>query len=458
MGLAGVFGLFMAGNAAAGPSGTTLTVTKTADSTLTQTNIYSWTVQKTTPPNQVTYVIPQGQNAPVGFTITATRTGPVTSSSSSVAGSVCVTNTGSATTEGLHIIDTLEYLDGATWTPVVGGQVIVPVGAELPPSATPVCFPYEIDGLNLDTNLQYRNLAAVSIDNYNGHEGTSFETDAIVPVAVTPTVVTIGQNAALADQITCPAGFTCTPGTLPTTLSGSDTLSYSLTLANTSAACGQTLTLTNTALLTPDQGSQLSSAASVQVFTGTCPVTAYSGRAWDAGVTTPLLGITLGDTGSLSPSGTPSLSSSLASGSIPGILSFGIATGSASSTATSETTNASVAGLTLGVGPLVSITADLIQSQGTSSCVNGVATSLGSSTITNLKINGVSVTITGAANQVVSLPLGLGSITINEQTISGTQPHSQIIVNALDVEAAGIISATIAHSESDITCTPVNPQ
>ena len=104
----GLFYSLWIGTAFAGSPGTRLAVTKTATASLTQTDTFTWSIQKNTPPNQVTYVVPIGLNANVPFTITASRNGPtVTTSASTVSGSVCVTNTGLSPTVDLQIVDTL---------------------------------------------------------------------------------------------------------------------------------------------------------------------------------------------------------------------------------------------------------------------------------------------------------------------------------------------------------------
>lgn len=261
------------GAAFAGSAGTTLTVTKTATATITQTDTYTWSIQKSTPPNQVTYVVPIGQNAIVPFTITATRTGPtVVTNSSEVSGNVCVTNTGSVPTVGLQILDNLEYLSGAVWQPVPGGSQVLPVSADLAAGASQ-CYPYQFNNLPLDTSLQYRNHAEAFIDNYLGHEGTSFEVDAILPFVITPVINTIDATASLSDVFPCPTGFSCTATALPPTLTGSTLLTYTVTITNVSAPCGTTVSPLNTATLVQSDTHTIQTAsAGVQIYTGTCPI------------------------------------------------------------------------------------------------------------------------------------------------------------------------------------------
>jgi len=113
---------------------------------------------------------------------------------------------------------------------------------------------------------------------------------------------------------------------------------------------------------------------------------------------------------------------------------------------------------TLGVSILgIGILADAVQS--TSSCTCGGAVCAGTSTITNLRVNGNLVDITGNPNQFVSIEVpGIATVNlrINEQIIS---PGS-ITVNALhiSVTALGSLITTdliVAQAHSGITCTVI---
>jgi hypothetical protein len=102
---------------------------------------------------------------------------------------------------------------------------------------------------------------------------------------------------------------------------------------------------------------------------------------------------------------------------------------------------ASLANLNLGLAG-IGITADSIVAQ--ASQVAGAA-GTGTTTISNLLVNGTPVAITGAPNQIVGIPGG--QIVINEQTISST---GTAVVNALHVTVAGVADVVIASATAGI--------
>lgn len=280
--------LLIASSAFAGNQGTTITIDKTASTTQTQTNTYSWTIQKTLKPEQVPYVIRTGQSIPVDFLLTATRSGPSTVfTNSPVTGQICVHNTGTQPTVGLWLTDELDQsLDGgATWTPFAG-PIVISVSEIAAGSSQ--CYPYSFsntllpacqDGSDREVAqcAMYRNIATATIDNFVGHEGTAFSINANVPVGVTHHLVSIDQTATINDAFSCPPGFSCVPPSSTIVLSGSlPTTVYEVTLTNNSAACGQTLPGQNTATLTPSTNPALPPvSATASIYTGTCRESLY---------------------------------------------------------------------------------------------------------------------------------------------------------------------------------------
>jgi hypothetical protein len=148
---------------------------------------------------------------------------------------------------------------------------------------------------------------------------------------------------------------------------------------------------------------------------------------------------------------------------LPGVLSTGVVTSSSSGGVpggdiNTSQSSSSVTNLNASLLGGVAITATLIQSNTACQCgVGSVASCSGNSTITNLAVSvlGVplAITIDGTPNQTVNLPLGLGSIIINEQTSAGA---GDMTVNALHVNvtplALDFTDLVIAHSHSDIKC------
>jgi hypothetical protein len=160
-------------------------------------------------------------------------------------------------------------------------------------------------------------------------------------------------------------------------------------------------------------------------------------------VSSTVLGITtaLGSTGTLS-GVNDSRDASVVVGSLP----LGLAGETLSASTISWTdqvaSEASLANLNMAVAG-IGITADFVMSQ--ASQVLGAAGS-GSSTISNLAVNGVPINITGAPNQTVAIPGGL--VTINEQSISST---GAAVVNAVHVTVAGVADVVIASATAGIS-------
>jgi hypothetical protein len=89
-----------------------------------------------------------------------------------------------------------------------------------------------------------------------------------------------------------------------------------------------------------------------------------------------------------------------------------------------------------------------------STCTANEAGAVGDSTITGLTALGNPITVTGDPNQEVDI-LGLGTLHINEQTITSPAPNSGIIVNALrlelDVPVVGVGEVIIGQSVCAVT-------
>jgi hypothetical protein len=160
-------------------------------------------------------------------------------------------------------------------------------------------------------------------------------------------------------------------------------------------------------------------------------------------VSATLLGITtaLGSTGTLS-GVNDSRDASMVIGSLPVGLAGETLSASAISWTDQVASEASLANLNMSVAG-IGVTADFVMAQ--ASQVLGAAGS-GSSTISNLAINGVPIDVTGAPNQTVAIPGGL--VTINEQSISST---GTAVVNAVHVAVAGVADVVIASATAGIS-------
>jgi hypothetical protein len=196
----------------------------------------------------------------------------------------------------------------------------------------------------------------------------------------------------------------------------------------------------------------------------------FSGRAFAVEATVNGIKTTVADTGELpSTGGTLENNLDLLDLTLPVSLPLTISTIEADLLHTKTTGSGSaasslaeVANLSLPIAGLVNLSASVLNSNSSAVCKNGRATVSGSSVITDLDIDGVPVTITGAPNQVV-LNKGLSSLlsvkaVVNEQikTQTGTNKAS-IKVNALHVTVKGLLGVVaadvvVASSKSDITC------
>ncbi len=100
-----------------------------------------------------------------------------------------------------------------------------------------------------------------------------------------------------------------------------------------------------------------------------------------------------------------------------------------------------------------SISADFIMARSAASC--GPSTT-GSSELANLVVNGQPITVTGAANQTVSLPNGTAIINAQTQTLAGAA--GELLVIALRVlthdtiTGAPIADAALAVADAKIDC------
>jgi hypothetical protein len=215
-------------------------------------------------------VIPEGQTATAGFTITATRNGPtVTQSNTPITGQICLQNTGLRATQGLYLTDRLEQeVSPGVWN-VVAGPITIPTGGELAAGQSQ-CYNYNLN-YPLNPNNTYRNHAVATIDNYLGYEGMAHSIDILAAVDITVNHTDVDATATIVNPFDCPAGFTCTLSGSSYFVTGTTTIPVSAALTNNTATCGQTLIATNHSILTPSTNPvPISASASISIYTGTC--------------------------------------------------------------------------------------------------------------------------------------------------------------------------------------------
>jgi hypothetical protein len=264
--------ILLASTALAGPRGTTLTGTKTAATSFTETQTYDWTITKSNPPDQVPYVIAQGDSQFATFSLSVEKLGPsITIENTDVTGEICLNNTGSAATRGLQLRDVLQVESSpGVWTDVTP-VVAIAIGSQIAAGATQ-CYSYSFD-IELDREKNYRNLATASIDNFYGYEGSPHEIEISAPVDAPSTTVVVDDSASIVDLFSCPSGFSCSPSSQNFAVNESTVIPVEIELTNDSVACGSTIETENSATLTEDTSEQeRTSSAGISIYSGTCPI------------------------------------------------------------------------------------------------------------------------------------------------------------------------------------------
>jgi hypothetical protein len=185
-----------------------------------------------------------------------------------------------------------------------------------------------------------------------------------------------------------------------------------------------------------------------------CQVTTtYSGEAFGAGVHVLGIGATISDTGPL-PSNGGSLSTQLLGVDLPNILQVGLLTESTTGGNNLASSQSSVANVNLTAAGITVTASVLTSNANAQACGSGNPSVGGASTIADLMVNGLRVTVTGAPNQTI--PLIVGSLIINEQVSSVTNSScggsAKMAVNALHLKVAGIADVVISSSQAGVSC------
>ncbi|MBI3325751.1 MAG: hypothetical protein HYZ81_03485, partial [Nitrospinae bacterium] len=156
----------------------------------------------------------------------------------------------------------------------------------------------------------------------------------------------------------------------------------------------------------------------------------------------------LSDTGELPPSG-GFQSNSLVEAEVNGVLDADVLIASTSGASGKATSSASLAEVVVLPGHPAQLTAAFVRAEAEATC-GGVQ---GSSEITELTFGGVTVTVTGAPNQTVTIP-GVATLIINEQTTTSSGTYREILVNALHLIVPGVAGVILSSAKSDINCVP----
>lgn len=178
-------------------------------------------------------------------------------------------------------------------------------------------------------------------------------------------------------------------------------------------------------------------------------VTTLVGAAVNSG---PLPTVTLPAGGSAAP-----VTSSAANANVSGLLTAGVLNVSTQGTTGpggSVQSSAQVTNPSLGTSIAPVVQADAV---GTT-CTANEAGATGTTTITNLRILGATVTVPTAPNSSLNVA-GVGTLFVNEQAVTGTAPSQSITVNALRLQittgALGTGSIILAQSACGVVGTAV---
>jgi hypothetical protein len=158
--------------------------------------------------------------------------------------------------------------------------------------------------------------------------------------------------------------------------------------------------------------------------------------------------IDAGDTGPLPPQG-GQLRNTVLSLNLPPVLSSGTLSAVTTGDFGVASADASVENLSLNVLAL-SVSADVVASNGQVQCSNGAFSFETQSEIAKLKINGTPIVVDGTPNQTINLLVG--KVIINEQSTSTNGNTGSFQANALHIEVPGVVDVVIAHSEASVTC------
>ncbi len=187
-------------------------------------------------------------------------------------------------------------------------------------------------------------------------------------------------------------------------------------------------------------------------FVAAAPAHAYTfgGRAYSAMVTVPLGGTTfLADTGALIASG-GAQATALPSLSVPGVLAADVpvaaAVGATYDDGPQVNGSTSLADVVVFPGQAAQLSASFVRAQADVSAT-GVQ---GRSEIADLTFAGMSIAVTGDANQRVDV-FGVGTLIINEQSVTSSPLGQAVTVNALHLILATGAEVILSSAGSTIT-------
>jgi hypothetical protein len=244
--------------------GLQLEVTKTADSFWERRTEYDWTIEKAADP--ISLDICSGASGMITYTLTATRTLASESEVFGVQGEICISNTGTASTEEMSVVDEIWSKTGEDpWELYLSVDIDVSANPVLDPGESH-CYPYEIAFTPIP-GARYKNIVYVyDIDFRASSNVIHFELPAM------PISTEYDAEADVTDVQYCPDGFSCTPSDPgPWHLYDSEIISFTKDVYNESTMCDTYYYLDNDATLEEmDSGETHTASARVTIYTCPC--------------------------------------------------------------------------------------------------------------------------------------------------------------------------------------------
>ena len=264
---------------------TTISASKIACGFWEQTVLYTWTIDKTLfendnlvladDCNRYDLMIEPGESVMISYLIAADRSDPAVTDMMGVMGTITVTNTGCADTEGLTIVDTVQiltvndcgaYVDYMSFNVDTSSHPVLAAGESY-------AYSYKFEFAPVE-GACYRNVADVTICNYEGHDGEMYGVKAMDTFALPcePDVTIIDDKACVVDEIgNIPKGFTveALTGLGPWSVEDDFEVSVNLQVTNVNACRDKIVTVCNAAILTAqDSCVKMSDAVNVVIYTG----------------------------------------------------------------------------------------------------------------------------------------------------------------------------------------------
>ncbi|MDH7497945.1 MAG: hypothetical protein QHH05_05815, partial [Syntrophomonadaceae bacterium] len=258
--------------------GTSLQVDITAAVVAEGVQDYDWNLTKSVKPESL--LLGPGASGEVTYTIVAERLAQDPEITYTVSGTITVEMTGDYPTTGFQVTPYLaRHVGGNDYEEVPGTRSANLADGEMSPDDSPLAFEYTLDippGA-IDPDEDYKVFAGVSITNHPNDcpKPHLFPAKADVDFPDEPPIVTeTDATATLEDAVDLSNadGLAYATGQeWPVTLTDSQTITYTATITNEGAECGQNgLEVTNTATLTPSDSAALTASATVSVTTPAC--------------------------------------------------------------------------------------------------------------------------------------------------------------------------------------------